>query len=317
LGSTSIFPNASGNQTIYYSGSGSPIQAYSLANGALSPATVSGHADHTPDSYPNGGTIPTVSSNDGAAGSAILWAIKRANSAEGYGPLSLEAYDANNLTSQIVTDIPAGPWNKANYAFLIPTVVNGRVYVAADGELNVFGLGAASSNVKITAPANGASVAATVPIATQASSAVVWDNVYIDGQYFASGPPDSFSWNSASVANGSHTISARAYGSASTQIGSDAVTVNVNNGATGAVKITSPVNGATVSGTVSTTTQASSAVVWDNVYIDGQYFASGPPYSFSWNSAPAVNGSHTISARAYGNGGNQIGTDSVAVKVAN
>ena len=140
-GAPAYFRDTAGNQTIYYSGSYAPIQAYSLADGMLSLATVNGNAENTPDSYPNGGTIPTVSSNGGTPGSAILWAIKRANSADGYGPLSLEAYDATNLSHQIVEDMPAGPWNQHNYAFLIPTVVNGKVYVAADGELNVFGLG--------------------------------------------------------------------------------------------------------------------------------------------------------------------------------
>jgi hypothetical protein len=60
---------------------------------------------------------------------------------EGYGPLRLDAYAATDLTNQLVTDIPAGSWNFYNFAFLIPTVVNGKVYVASGGELDVFGLG--------------------------------------------------------------------------------------------------------------------------------------------------------------------------------
>lgn len=130
-----------GDQSVYYSGAYQPITAYRLSGGTLAQATVAGGAaNQTPDIYPNGGAIPTVSWNGGTAGSALLWAIKRANCADGFGPLTLDAYDATNLTNQLVVGIPAGPWNKNSYAFLIPTVVNGKVYVASDGELNVFGL---------------------------------------------------------------------------------------------------------------------------------------------------------------------------------
>jgi hypothetical protein len=317
-GAPAYFQDSLGNQTVYYSGSGSGVRAYTLASGALHPAIINGNADKTPDVYPNGGTIPTVSSNGGAAGSAILWAIKRANSADGYGPLSLEAYNAANLTNQIVTDMPAGPWNKDSFAFLIPTVVNGKVYVAADGELNIFGISpTTTSTVKITSPANGTNVSGTVTITAQASSAVQWVNFYIDGAYYNSGPPYSVSWNSASVTNGQHTISVRAYASGGSQIGSDSVTVNVNNVSSSVVKLTSPGTGTNVSGTVTITAQASSAVLWVNFYIDGGYYNSGPPYSVSWNSASVANGQHTISMRAYASGGSQIGSDSVTVSVAN
>ena len=60
-------------------------------------------------------------------------------SPDGYGPLTLDAFAATDLTNQLVFDIPAGSWNYHNNAFLIPTVVNGKVYVASGGELDVFG----------------------------------------------------------------------------------------------------------------------------------------------------------------------------------
>ena len=140
-GAPAYFSDSAGNRNIYYSGAYQPIMAFSLSNGLLASATLAGGAlDQTPDIYPNGGTIPTVSSIGGLVGTAVLWAIKRANSADGYGPLALEAYDATDLTQRLVTDLPAGPWNHHDYAFLIPTVVNGKVYIASDGLLNVYGL---------------------------------------------------------------------------------------------------------------------------------------------------------------------------------
>jgi thermitase len=87
-----------------------------------------------------------------------------------------------------------------------------------------------STVVQITAPANGANVAGTaVPITVQKAAGVSWVNVYIDGSYFASTPPLTFSWNSTSVADGSHTISANAYSASSTLLGTASITVNVTN----------------------------------------------------------------------------------------
>jgi hypothetical protein len=133
-GAPAYYRDSLGHQFVYYSGAESPIKAYSLASDTLAPTT------QTADAYPNGGSIPTISSNGGAAGTAILWAIKRANSAEGNGPLTLDAYDATNLASRLLVDLPAGQWSERNYAFLIPTVANGKVYIASDKEVDVFGL---------------------------------------------------------------------------------------------------------------------------------------------------------------------------------
>jgi cytosine/adenosine deaminase-related metal-dependent hydrolase len=55
-------------------------------------------------------------------------------------PLRLVAFDATDLTNKLV-DIEAGAWNNAGGGpFIEPTVVNGKVYVASDGVLTVFGL---------------------------------------------------------------------------------------------------------------------------------------------------------------------------------
>jgi hypothetical protein len=64
------------------------------------------------------------------------------------------------------------------------------------------------------------------------------------------------------------------------------------------VKITTPANGARVSGTVSIVTQGFPSVTWISIYIDGGYFTSSPPFTFSWNSATVANGVHNISTRA-------------------
>jgi len=148
------------------------------------------------------------------------------------------------------------------------------------------------------------------------TNSAVWDNVYIDGKYLASGPPNSFSWNTTTVTDGSHTITAKAYNSSNQQVAADSVTVNVSNGAGVVIKITQPINN-TVGGTATIVTQTNSTVVWDNVYIDGAYLASGPPNTFQWDTTTVPNGSHIISAKAFGNGGTLLGTASKTVTVFN
>src|SRR5260370_7964597 len=62
------------------------------------------------------------------------------------------------------------------------------------------------------------------------------------------------------------------------------------------LSISSPVNGAKVSGTVSFVTSKSGTVSWGNFYIDGVYQVSSPPYTFAWDSTKAPDGTHTSRA---------------------
>src|SRR3989449_52472 len=88
------------------------------------------------------------------------------------------------------------------------------------------------------------------------------------------------------------------------------------------VSITAPSNGATVSGTVSVTASAS-----DNVTVVGVQFKldganlgaedTTAPYSFSWNTTLASNGSHSLTAVARDAVGNQTTSASVSVTVSN
>jgi hypothetical protein len=208
--------------------------------------------------------------------------------------------------------------------------------------------------VKISAPTNGATVSGTVTIATTESNSVTSINVFVDGVWVASNPstqplPYSAVWNSASVANGSHTVSVTGYnannGTTTARIG-----VNVQNQilatatppptpsplptptamptpvptATAAnwVTIMAPANGATVSATVTIATGESLSVSWINVYVDGVWIASNPPtqprpYSVVWNSTTVANGLHNISINGYSTSNVVIATTSASVSVQN
>jgi hypothetical protein len=91
-----------------------------------------------------GGAIPVVSSNGTTAGTAIAWLVQRPSSSSDSNPgtpVTLEAFDASNLGTQLIS-LPAGTWTHAvnSNADLVPTVANGKVYVASNMQLQIFGL---------------------------------------------------------------------------------------------------------------------------------------------------------------------------------
>jgi hypothetical protein len=86
---------------------------------------------------------------------------------------------------------------------------------------------------------------------------------------------------------------------------------------TAAAKITSPLGGATVSGSISITAQISSSVSWVNYYIDNYWVASSPPYTQLWNSATVANGLHKISINAYNSSKVLIASSTITINVIN
>jgi len=174
--------------------------------------------------------------------------------------------------------------------------------------------------LSIASPAAGSSVQGTVTVAGSASdnTAVATVAVAVDGGAWqtASGTTSwSWAWSTNGVANGSHTVVAKATdtsGNASTS----SVTVTVaNTTATTtdttppSVTISSPGAGATVSGTVAVTGTAAdngtlSAVA---VSVDGGTWstASGTSnWSWNWATTGLTDGGHTLSVRATDASGN-------------
>jgi autotransporter family porin len=175
--------------------------------------------------------------------------------------------------------------------------------------------------VNLTSPANGATVSGSVPIDLTTGSSTDWANVYINGQYKESTPPDSFTWQTSGLPNGQYQVSATGFDKNGNNLGSSQATVTVANNTaapeSSAVLISSPTSGSTVSGTVNVTAAEASGVSWLDFYIDGNYLQSGPPLSFTWNSGTVPNGNHTLSATAFNSSGSQVGTASTVVDVQN
>jgi hypothetical protein len=141
--SSPAYWSTTGGQAIYYGGvtaeggSGDYLKMYTLRNGVLSTAPYAQSSNLFPV-----GTTPTVSSYGNNNG--IVWAIQRSDSLSiepGQQPATLYAFNALNLatlysSSTNFTRDFTGCANK----FQVPTVADGKVFVATQNELDVFGL---------------------------------------------------------------------------------------------------------------------------------------------------------------------------------
>ena len=116
------------------------LRAYSVANATLTAVTATGA-----DTFGFPGATPSVSAQGTTNG--ILWALNTTtnNTPNGSGtsaPAVLFAYDATTLTKLFSSSASAGGANAGPSAikFVVPTIANGKVYVAGQGGVTVFGL---------------------------------------------------------------------------------------------------------------------------------------------------------------------------------
>lgn len=125
---------ANGNQLIYYAGNQDNLRAF-LLSGNPPRMTVSSTSSGT---YPDGGAIPSVSSNGSKLNTGIVWTTTRSGSAT--TPIYLIAYNAANVSQELFS-AAAGPWpNIHGRPFMTPTIVNGKVYIGTANSVAVFGL---------------------------------------------------------------------------------------------------------------------------------------------------------------------------------
>jgi poly(hydroxyalkanoate) depolymerase family esterase len=174
--------------------------------------------------------------------------------------------------------------------------------------------------VTLTAPANGATVGGSVTLAANASDDVAIARVefLVDGALVASdtAAPYTATWNASAAANGTHTLTARAVDTAGNTATSAAVAVTVSGGIADttppAVALVFPPDGATLSGSVTLSADASDDVgVTDVTFLlDGAVLGAGNragqagPWTFDWNTTSASAGGHAIGVRASDASGN-------------
>jgi len=171
--------------------------------------------------------------------------------------------------------------------------------------------------VSLTSPANGATVSGLVALtanATDAMSGVARVEFRVDGVLVGTdaAAPYTGLWDSAAALAGNHVVEAKAFDNAGL---SAASSVQVSIAPPAPVDVTAPVvsvsapaNGATVSGTVALTanaTDAMSGVARVEFRVDGVLVGTdtSAPFAASWNSATAAPGTHVIEAKAFDNAG--------------
>ncbi|HEV3408046.1 MAG TPA: Ig-like domain-containing protein [Gaiellaceae bacterium] len=182
--------------------------------------------------------------------------------------------------------------------------------------------------VTLTAPSEGATVSGIVTVAASASDDVGVTQVAfsVDGSSIGmdtnGGDGWSAPWNTTLATDGPHTVTARVTDtSGQTATDSNAVVVD-NFDAVPTVSVTSPAEGATVSGTVLVQASASDDVGVTQVAfsVDGEAIGTdtngADGWSASWDTRPALDGAHTVTATATDTRG-QTRTDSNAVTVDN
>ena len=181
--------------------------------------------------------------------------------------------------------------------------------------------------VSLSAPGGGGPVSGTVTLSATASDNVGVTDVRfsVDNTALATDAtsPYSASWNTTGVSNGIHTLSAVARDAAgNTTTSTRSVTVANPDITAPSVSLTGLANGATVSGAVPLSANASDniGVVGVQFYVDGTAVGgddTSAPYSASWNTVAVANGSYVLTARARDAAGNVTMSAPVTVTVAN
>ncbi len=264
---------------------------------------------------PASGRVTIVGRNSGGGNMTIAGSLQNLP-----GLSSFELYQTN-LTS---TSFQRGPDVTVTNGSFAVTVMGGSIFTLvtpADPDTT-------APAVSITAPADGATVAGTIVVSAAASDDVgvagvqfLLDGVDLGAEDTSS--PFSVSWSTTTLANGSHTLTARARDAAGNWTLSPAVTVTVDNDVIApTVVVTAPADGANLSGAVNVSADAG-----DNVGVAGVEFLlddvplgaedTAAPYALSWDTATASNGSHVVKARARDAAGNITVSAGVSVTVFN
>jgi hypothetical protein len=123
------------NGHLYFWAHNDHLKAFSFVNGVLSSTPVATAAESS--LFP--GSTPTVSAN--ASTNGIVWNV-RSDAYASQGREVLYAHDANNVATLLYSSEQNVPRDNPGNAvkFVVPTVINGKVYVGAEYQVSVYGL---------------------------------------------------------------------------------------------------------------------------------------------------------------------------------
>ena len=282
-------------------------------------------------------TPPSVSLTAPAGGATVSGTVQlTANASDNVGVVGVQFKQGTTNIGAEDTSAPyAVSWNTttvANGPYALTAVARdagGNTTTSTIVNVTVSNADTTAPTVSITAPANNATVQNTVTVSANAADnvGVVGVQFKVDGTSVGAEDltaPYSISWNTTTVGNGTRALTAVARDAAGNTQTSTTVSVTVNNPDTTppSVSLTAPAGGATVSGTVQLTANAS-----DNVGVVGVQFKQGTtnigaedtsaPYAVSWNTTTVANGPYALTAVARDAGGNTTTSTIVNVTVSN
>ncbi|HEX8699240.1 MAG TPA: Ig-like domain-containing protein, partial [Myxococcaceae bacterium] len=291
--------------------------------------------DHDDVVFPVGqepdNALPVARLTAPAAGAILRNTVTlTATADDNFGVTHVEFYDGDTLLAADATAPYSYTWNTRTapngtraltvraYDLAGQAGISPGVSVTLDNDLT-------PPTVTFTSPGAGATVSGTVSVNVTAT-----DNVAVTKVEFFEGSaklstdtaaPYSFSWGTTTGSNGSRTLTVKAY-DAMNNVGSATRTVTVDNDTTApAVALTSPAEGATLTGTITFTATAS-----DNKAVSRVAFFVGTaqvgtdssaPYSYSYSTRSLPNGTRVLTARAYDAAGNVGTSQSVTVTFDN
>lgn len=220
------------NNTVYFAGSGGPLTAIPLSSGRLNYSSITTSSP----SFGFPGATPSTSSNGTTNG--IVWLIDSSqygNPGPGPGPAILHAFNATSVSTELYnsTQAASGRDTAGNAVkFSVPTVTNGKVYVGATQEVDVYGPLSSGTAVTATSTISPASESVTTAVQVTITDSTSGSSIYYttDGTTPVPGAGSTVKYSGAFTLTSTHTVNAIATASGHTNsaVSSEIYTIQSN-----------------------------------------------------------------------------------------
>jgi hypothetical protein len=186
-------------------------------------------------------------------------------------------------------------------------------------------------SANVTSPSANSQIVAPIDVTALATDdlGIARVEFYLDTTVLlgtATQPPYTVSWDPSGTRNGPHTLTSKSFDTTGHVTTSWPISIDVEN--PGVVDTTppttsldAPAEGATVSSIIAVLASASddTAVTRIEFYVDASLIATATalPYSAAWDTGRFVNGTHTLTSKAYDAAGNAAVSPTVTVTVDN
>src|SRR5262249_25661560 len=196
-----------------------------------------------PNAHPPPPAPPTPTASGGTGSVSLSWTASTDNvgvdhydvyrsTTSGFTPSAANKVGQSTTTSYTDAGLAAG-----TYYYLVDAAdASGNISAPSSQASAVVTADTTAPTVSLTAPANGSTVSGTITVSATASDnvAVAGVQFLLDGNNLGSEvttSPYSVSWDTTTVSNGTHTLTARARDAAGNTTLSTAITVTISNAA--------------------------------------------------------------------------------------